>query len=574
MKKNKVLGVILARGGSKGIPKKNIKNLCGHPLISYSIYAGLQSKYIDKLIVSTDDSKISKIAEIYGAEVPFMRPKKLARDKVWSRDALKHAVLTAEKKFKIKYDFIVEIPAVAPLRPYHQIDNAIEKLIKTKSDSVIAVTKVFDKHPVRIKKIKNDLIVDYNNTLKEGESSRRQELPSCYVRNGSIYAMKRETLIKDFSRKGKISRPLIMREKYSINIDEMSDFYLAENMIKRGNCENYPASLVYNKQINIYKTKSNSDYILISYPEEISKNIFKRFIPKYNLIFCDVKNLINIKESIRKKIKIWITHTNGNIFIDEKKLNLFQNLKTLASPSTGLTHLDAQIIKKKKLNLIYLNDSQLNKNIKSSSEFALALILMTLRNINEGFEKVIEGNWRNKENELRSNELSNIKFGIFGLGRIGKNLANYLAKFGSKIYYMDPNVKFRNKFIKKEINVKKFLKKINFLIISSTLNKKTENFFNYRNLKFLPKGSKLVNISRGELIIEKDLIKLIKSGHISKASLDVIRNEKSILSSKNNLINFSRINKNLKITPHIAGLTYDSEKKALIKIFNSIEKVI
>ena len=98
MKKNRILGVILARGGSKGVPQKNIKDLCGHPLISYSIYAGLKSKYLTRLIVSTDSKKISNIAKNYGAEVPFMRPKKLAKDNIWSRDALKHAVLETEKK--------------------------------------------------------------------------------------------------------------------------------------------------------------------------------------------------------------------------------------------------------------------------------------------------------------------------------------------------------------------------------------------------------------------------------------------------------------------------------------------
>ena len=118
IKKNrKVLGVILARSGSKGIKNKNIKELCGHPLISYSIYAGLNSKLISKLIVSTDSKKIAKISESYGANVPFLRKKILSRDKVPSKDALKDAVLNAEKIYKqnhvnlyspdIEYDFYV-----------------------------------------------------------------------------------------------------------------------------------------------------------------------------------------------------------------------------------------------------------------------------------------------------------------------------------------------------------------------------------------------------------------------------------------------------------------------------------
>ena len=98
MKKNlKIVCIILARVGSKGIFQKNIKELCGHPLISYSIYAARKSKLITRVIVSTDSKKIKNISENYGAEVPFLRPKTLALDHIWSRDALKHAVLKTEE---------------------------------------------------------------------------------------------------------------------------------------------------------------------------------------------------------------------------------------------------------------------------------------------------------------------------------------------------------------------------------------------------------------------------------------------------------------------------------------------
>ena len=103
----------------------------------------------------------------YGADVPFLRPEKLSKDNVWSRDALKHAVINSEKYYKEKYDYVVELPATAPLRDYRDIDKAIDKLIKKKSDSVIGVSRVLDKHPIRIKKISNGKLDDYNKTLKE-----------------------------------------------------------------------------------------------------------------------------------------------------------------------------------------------------------------------------------------------------------------------------------------------------------------------------------------------------------------------------------------------------------------------
>ena len=163
----KILGVTLARSGSKGVKQKNIKNLCGHPLLSYTIYAAKKSKLISRYVVSTNSKKFKNICLNYGADVPFLRPEKLSKDNVWSRDALKHAVINSEKYYKEKYDYVVELPATAPLRDYRDIDKAINKLVKKKSDSVIAVSKVLDKHPIRIKKISNGKLDDYNKTLKE-----------------------------------------------------------------------------------------------------------------------------------------------------------------------------------------------------------------------------------------------------------------------------------------------------------------------------------------------------------------------------------------------------------------------
>ena len=224
----KTLGVILARGGSKGVERKNIRNLNGHPLIAYSIHAGLKSKYITDLVVSTDDKEIAKISNDYGAKTPFFRPSELAEDHVFSRDALNHAVIESENIFKKEYDYVVELPAVAPLRDSDDIDLALEKLFRTNADSVISVVMVQDKHPVRMKRINNEKLEDFTTEFPEGESSRRQDLEPCFLRNGAIYSMKRSTIIDKYSRVGDDSRPFIMPSEKSVNIDEIIDFYLAE----------------------------------------------------------------------------------------------------------------------------------------------------------------------------------------------------------------------------------------------------------------------------------------------------------------------------------------------------------
>ena len=233
----KTIGVILARGGSKGIPKKNIVNLDGRPLISYTIRAALLSNVFDEVVVSTDCEEIATVAKSYGALVPFMRPDELSQDHIWSRDALKHAVLESEKIFSKQYDFVIELPCVAPLRNETHIKEAYEKLVNTGADSVISVCQMQDKHPVRMKRIVDDTIQDFCNLHPEGEGSRRQDLEPCYIRNGAIYAMTRDCIVNKFSRNGSVSRPYIMEELVSVNIDSMIDLVTAAAIIQRGKNE-------------------------------------------------------------------------------------------------------------------------------------------------------------------------------------------------------------------------------------------------------------------------------------------------------------------------------------------------
>ena len=232
MKKNRILAIILARGGSKSIINKNIIDLCGKPLIAYTINEAKKSKLIDRLIVSTDDSKIKSVAKKYGAEVPFDRPKKLASDKSTSLDALIHATSWCEKSENKKYDFIVELMCTNPMKTVDDIDGAINKLIDTKADSVIGMSRLDDNHPARAKKIINDRIVDF---CVPELSSRRQDLkPDAYIRNGSIYAIKRDVLMKKKIRFGSSnSRPYLMNQDKSVNIDNEIDLLVAKALMNK-----------------------------------------------------------------------------------------------------------------------------------------------------------------------------------------------------------------------------------------------------------------------------------------------------------------------------------------------------
>jgi len=230
--KPKILGITLARGGSKSIEKKNIKNLCGKPLIAYTISEALKSNLLTRYIVSTDDSEIKDVAEKNGAEVPFLRPADLATDKASSMVALNHAIDFVEKEEGIKYDYVVELMCTNPLKTVKDIDSCIDKLIQTGADSVIAVHKLEDHHPIRIKKIIGDRIIDF--CLPEPLDSRRQDLkPDAYIRSGAIYALKRDELMIRNSRYGtKNSRPYILPPERAVNVDTEIDFLVAETLIK------------------------------------------------------------------------------------------------------------------------------------------------------------------------------------------------------------------------------------------------------------------------------------------------------------------------------------------------------
>ena len=227
-KKIRILGLTLARGGSKSVPRKNIKPIAGLPLIGYTIAEALKSKFITRYIVSTDDEEIQQVAIQCGAEAPFLRPNEFSTDEASSVSAMQHAVDWVEQQEGIKYDYIVELMCTNPMKSAEDIDASIEKLISTGADSVIAIHQLEDHHPARIKKIVDDKIVDF--CIPEIPESRRQDLkPNAYIRSGSIYALKRNYLMIDGKRYGSDnSKPYILPQERAINIDTKMDFIVAE----------------------------------------------------------------------------------------------------------------------------------------------------------------------------------------------------------------------------------------------------------------------------------------------------------------------------------------------------------
>ena len=222
----KVLALIPARGGSKGIPHKNIIDLCGRPLIEYSISAARSSKYIDRVIVSTDDAEIAKVSVESGADVPFLRPAELAGDNSRTVDAVLHAINQLKAQGE-EYHILVLLQPTQPLRTSEDVDKAIEKFIESNCQDLVSVSPV-DDNPLLIRSIENDKLIPLINA---SSTCRRQDMPAYYRVNGCIYI----NLIDELSESTSFNDnkiPFVMSREHSVDIDEMKDLYIAEYYLK------------------------------------------------------------------------------------------------------------------------------------------------------------------------------------------------------------------------------------------------------------------------------------------------------------------------------------------------------
>lgn len=222
----RVLGVIPARGGSKGVPRKNVKELGGLPLIAWTIRAAKGAGRLTRTVVSTDDAEIAKVARAHGADVPFTRPAELASDAAKSIPVIQHALQQIEAAEGSTYDAVLMLQPTTPFLASSDIDAAIAKLTESGSDSVISVIDVGGHHPARMKYLEGDRLIDPP-FCEAYENQPRQELRAMYLRNGAIYLTRREVLLAG-SFKGKDCRAWVMPEDRSTNIDTLLDFRAAE----------------------------------------------------------------------------------------------------------------------------------------------------------------------------------------------------------------------------------------------------------------------------------------------------------------------------------------------------------
>ncbi len=234
----KILGVITARGGSKGIPRKNIKELKGQPLVVYTVKAAQESGIFDRIILSSDDPEIAELARRHGVEVPFIRPAELAQDDVPHLPVMRHAVEWLKENQNYWPDLVAILQPTAPLRQPWHLKEALELLIKLKADSVVSVIEV-PKHlspywaVIRDEEGLGELFIGQPIRRRIG---RRQDFPhTVYANNAAVYIFKPELLFdpKESNFYGDRVAIYPMAEKYSVNIDSPEDWLLAERALEK-----------------------------------------------------------------------------------------------------------------------------------------------------------------------------------------------------------------------------------------------------------------------------------------------------------------------------------------------------
>jgi CMP-N-acetylneuraminic acid synthetase len=227
----RVLGIVTARGGSKGIPRKNICLLAGKPLLQYTAEAALAAKCLTRVVLSTDNHEIAEAGRKCGLEVPFMRPPELARDDTPTLPVLQDVVRRIEAAGE-HYDAILTLQPTNPLRRPSDIDGAVELLERTGADSVISFVDTGEKHPARMKYIDAEGRVMDPPFAEQFEGQRRQDLPGLFLREGSIYLTRRDVLMNQNSIKGRDCRAWLIPEDRACNIDTPFDLFLAEQLVK------------------------------------------------------------------------------------------------------------------------------------------------------------------------------------------------------------------------------------------------------------------------------------------------------------------------------------------------------
>lgn len=227
----RVLVYIPARSGSKSIIDKNIVDVCGKPLIAYTIEAAKQSRYVDKVIVSTDSPRYAEIVKKYGAEAPFLRPKELAADTSVEMDSCQHMMQWVEQNWNEKYDIVIKLEPTSVLRIGEDVDKAVEKLVEKNADTVVTVTEAFT-HPFWMNVLPDDHSMK-NFIAPDVAKKNRQQLPKYYQLDGLVYVARWDFMKKNKTWFAENAYATITPNNRAVDVDGPTQLEVVRTLVKQ-----------------------------------------------------------------------------------------------------------------------------------------------------------------------------------------------------------------------------------------------------------------------------------------------------------------------------------------------------
>lgn len=296
---------------------------------------------------------------------------------------------------------------------------------------------------------------------------------------------------------------------------------------------------------------------------EINKNF------NLTMAFNETKSDVIKKIS---KVEAFIVNPGAPYRIDRFLLEKAPQLRFIVTPSTGTDHIDLDYCRQNRIQVEALKSHpEVIETIHASAEFSFALLLAMIKNLPAAAHASIQGKWREIEDEFRGIELAEKKVGLIGYGRIGKKMSRYVHAMGAKIMAYDPNVPIKDPWVFQANSLEEVLTWSEIVCLHLHLTPDTRHLFNKKTFFQMRPGSYFLNTSRGGLVVEQDLVDALESGHLKGAAVDVIEGEQESDISKNKLIQYAKTHPNLIVTPHIAGLTVDSQRKAAYFAVNQLK---
>lgn len=323
VKKPEILAVIPARGGSKGIPRKNIKLFAGYPLISYSIAAALQSKYVTRTIVSTDDEEITGVAREWGAETPFLRPSELAQDQTTDLPVFEQALAWLKEHENYTPDLVIQLRPTSPIRPRACVDEAVELLLAhPEADSVRGVVPS-GQNPHKMWRLHGKdqpmtplLAVE---GIAEPFNAPRQILPPTYWQTGHIDVIRPRAIIEQGSMSGKTILPYLIDPRFTVDIDTPFDWLRYEGLVRNGGLDMVdPASKRRTLPARISLVALDFDGVLTDNRVWVDENGYERVASSRG----DSMGLWLVRRSLPIEFIVISTETNPVVSARCKKLGL------------------------------------------------------------------------------------------------------------------------------------------------------------------------------------------------------------------------------------------------------------